>query len=309
MAKPSTFFKQFAHESAKPDAAPERLALFIAGMAYPDLNLEEPLLLLDRMAQRVAETVIQYSPGMDRAIQFLAIINHEFAFEGNRNSYYDVQNNFLNVVLEKRTGMPISLSVICMAVGRRLSAYGIDLKIDGVGLPRHFMARYEDEAGVWLLDPFNGEVITENDAGRYLGQMLYDERWDGTEIALPSEVFRPVSPNMVAFRMLNNLRIEYLHQENLLSAIRVLDYMLVLQPQDELLWRERALLHYQCENWELAERDIRRFFFLKDSLLVTFTHLIEENDHFDELMEDLGEEDHNLLYLLSDIEKHRTRLN
>lgn len=309
MTNSPSFLQQFMRESAKPDAAPERLALYIAGMVYPDINVEESLLILDKMARRAASLMIRYPPGLERAIQFLSVINQEFEFDGNRFNYYDVQNSFLNIVLERRVGLPITLSVICMAVGRRLPAHGIDIKVDGLGLPNHFMARYQDEGGAWLLDPFNGEVLLEEEVGDYLARIFYEDRWDGTEIALPPEVLLPVSPTMVAYRMLNNLRLVYLQQENLLTTLKVLDYMLVLKPRDEELWRERGLLHYQCENWERAARDIRRYLFLRGSLLVTLTHVPGEAESMNDLLNDLTEEDYNILNILSDVEKHRNRLN
>lgn len=352
MSQTSTFLERFSAEARRPNALPERLALYIAGMAYPDLCIENQLHILDRIAERVAISLETSLPGEQRALRFLSVINHEFEFDGNRTDYYDVRNSFLNDVLERRVGLPITLCVICMAVGRRLREKGFDISIDGLGIPSHFMTRYEDEAGVWLLDPFNGAIILPHQVGGYLSNML-DKQWGGAGITLPPNILNPVPSKMVALRMLNNLRVVFLHEENLLSAIQVLDYMLVLAPTDPELWRERGLLNYQCENWDRAERDLRRYFFLNGNLIATMgganfeldfnlpflfdsDSLSEfslgngstdedadsddfEDDDFDledddaddylDVFDDMSTEEQNLLYILSDIEHIRARLN
>lgn len=314
MPKFPVFLQLFSKEAAKVEAAPERLALYIAGMAYPDINIESELHILNRIAERVAFALADTPPGKQRAFRFLSVINHEFEFDGNRADYYDVDNSYLNVVLERRVGLPISLSIICMAVGRRLREQGYNITVDGLGLPSHFMTRYEDEAGIWLMDPFNGSVILPDEASGYLSKLL-DGAWGNPEIMLPPDVFKPVSPTMVAFRMLNNLRIIFLHEENLLSAIQVMDYMLALTPNDAQLWRERGLLNYQCEVWDRAERDLRRYFFLNQNLVVTLggadfeVSYDEDFEEYSQALDSLSDEDQNLLYILNDIEQIRSRLN
>lgn len=314
MPQKTAFLQLFSKEASKTDAAPERLALYIAGMAYPELNVESELHVLNRIAERMALVLADTPPGKQRAFRFLSVLNHEFEFDGNRADYYDVDNSYLNVVLERRVGLPITLGVICMAVGRRLREKGYSITIEGLGLPSHFMTRYEDEAGEWLLDPFNGMVILPSEVDGYLSQ-LFDAPHHGKELVLPPEVFKPVSPTMVAFRMLNNLRMVFLHEENLLSATRVLDYMIELTPSDAYLWQERALLHYQCEIWDRAERDLRRYFFLNDNLIVTLggadfeISYDEDFDAYTEALDNLSDEDQKLLYILNDVEQIRSRLN
>ncbi len=94
--------------------------------------------------------------GEPRAQRFLSVINDGLGFRGNRRRYYDPRNSYLNEVLERRLGLPILLSLICISIGRRI---GVD--IEGLGFPGHFMARYRDEVGVWLLDSFHGNVVSE----------------------------------------------------------------------------------------------------------------------------------------------------
>lgn len=308
MPSTPTLLQLFEREAAKVDAAPERLALYIAGMAYPTLNIESELLRLDQLARRAARSLADTPPGETRATQFLSIINDEFEFDGNHHDYYDVRNSFLNEVLDRKLGLPITLSVVCIAIGRRLHESGLDLQIHGLGLPNHFMVRYKDSAGIWLLDPFNGAVLVPNDAGAYLARMS-DDFWDGREVTIPPELLHPISAPMLAYRILNNLRVVYLHQERLKSVMWVLDFMLALAPDDITLWRERGLLHYQSERWDLAERDLRRYFFLKNKILVSFLHAEHSIVEHDEEIDQLSQEDQNLLYVLHDIEQILSRIN
>lgn len=314
MLQKTAFLELFSKEASKADAAPERLALYIAGMAYPELNVDCELHILNQIAERMALALADSPPGKQSAFRFLSVINHEFEFDGNRADYYNVENSYLNIVLERRVGLPLTLGIICMAVGRRLREKGYNITIDGLGLPSHFMTRYEDEAGVWLLDPFNGSVILPSEVDQYLSQ-LFDGPHHSKQLVLPPEVFKPVSSITVAFRMLNNLRMVFLHEENLLSTIKVLDYMIELMPSDANLWQERALLHYQCEIWSRAERDLRRYFFLNENLIVTLggadfeISYDEDFSEYTEALDNLSEEDQKLLYILNDIEQIRSRLN
>ena len=248
----------FGRELEKPDPNPERLALYIAGIGHPDLDVQSSLHLLDDIAARVGEKLFSFSPGRPRAEHFLSVLNSDLHFDGNHNDYYQASNSFLNEVLERRLGLPITLSLVCMAVGRRLG-----LKVDGVGLPGHFMARYEDEAGTWFLDPFNGKVMARADIPEHLSRIFRQP------IPMPAEAFNTVSADLLAFRILNNLRHIYLEDQNFTEAVDVLDYMLVLAPNEENLWQERGQLNFYLGNMEEGARDLRRYFFLRGLLLLS----------------------------------------
>ena len=148
-------------------------------------------------------------------------------------------------------GLPILLAVVCIAVGRRL-----DLRIDGLGFPGHFVAQFHQDRQVWLLDLFYGRVIPANDAERYLGNVL------GHPITLPEAARQPVDAQYIARRILNNLRSIYLVSGDSESAVRVLDYLLILMPSNPALWHERGMLHYRSMRWERSSRDLRRYCYL-----------------------------------------------
>jgi regulator of sirC expression with transglutaminase-like and TPR domain len=173
--------------SASEDDLPlDEAALLIAAHAYPELDIATELAVLDTLAQRCV------APTLD------ALLNHLFRrewFVGNRVDYADVRNSYLNEVLGRRLGIPITLSVLLMEVGKRLG-----LKIDGVGMPGHFLARCGD---VWI-DAF--------DAGRPLDRQACFElflRVGGTPAAFDPAFLEPVGPRSILARMLANLRVSY----------------------------------------------------------------------------------------------------
>ena len=284
----------FAAELNRPQPAPERLALAIAGLAYPTLDLSAALRQLDDLAAQMEEQLIHTRPGKERALLFLELFNSELGFHGNREHYYAADNSFLNCVLERRIGLPIMLSLLCMVLGQRM---GLD--IAGIGFPGHFMARYRDAAGTWLLDPFNGQVLDAEQAINYLNNIL------GQPITLAPDAYEAVSAVALAHRILLNLRNVYLGNRDHLLAARVVDYLLVLAPENPALWQERGLLHYYTENWEPAAHDLRRYFFLTGCLMLALGH--EPNG--DVAAANLDPQTQQLIGLYRRIEETRRRIN
>jgi regulator of sirC expression with transglutaminase-like and TPR domain len=288
------FVHQFAQSLRDPDTAPERLALAIAGMAFPTLDMAVDLQEIDRLAAVMRQRLADMAPGRVRAVRFLDVLNRELGFIGNREEYYDPANSFLNVVLRQRMGLPIMLSLLCVAIGRR-----IDLDIVGVGFPGHFMARYQDEVGAWLLDPFNGEVVDYPDADGYLSRIFQ------RPVTLPADVYEAISAPALAHRILNNLRNVYLSRGDYVMAARVMEYLLVLAPLRADFWHERGLLYYYSQEWEKAAFDLKRYFFLTGQLLVALGHApAGEPDHTTE-----DEQQHETIKIFRQIEETRQRIN
>ena len=242
---------EFAQELQRPIPEPERLALAIAHIAYPQLETEYYLHELDQLAKIMEKRLAVNEESKHQAHRFLRIFCQELGFTGDREHYYHPDNSYLNVVLERRRGLPITLCLICVAIARR-----IHLPIEGIGFPGHFMARFQDEQGSWLLDPFHGEVIAPDEAAAYLGRIF------GIQPTLSAENYRAITPEAWAQRILFNLRNTYLGNRDTLMTIQVLNYLLVLMPRHPALWRERGLLHHQNQIWLDAIYDLRRSYLL-----------------------------------------------
>jgi hypothetical protein len=160
-------------------------ALCIAAEAHPGLDVDGWIERLDRLAGRCPE------PTFDALRSFL--FEHE-GFAGNADHYDDPENSFLDSVVERRVGIPITLSVLMITLGRRL---GID--VQGVGMPGHFLVLDTERGDVWC-DPFNGGELLDPDGCRRRFEIVY-----GGASAFQLSYLAPSPPNAIVARMLANL--------------------------------------------------------------------------------------------------------
>ncbi len=245
---PATAVDALQHRFQAPDATPEELACAVARLVQPDLDAANCLRQLDALAAFVGRH-LELDAGHWTAQGLLDCLNGALGFRGNRDDYYDPRNSLLPAVLERRTGLPIMLSLLCIAIGRRLQ-----LRIDGVGFPGHFMARYQDHHGSWLLDPFYATVVAPDEVAAHLEMAL------GKPVTLPPAPWAPVTPAQLALRILHNLRNAFLERKELALVTRMLDALIAVEPEASQHWRERALLHYGQQEWEETQHDLRSYF-------------------------------------------------
>lgn len=252
----SEHLDHFARELASGTSTPELLALHIGGLVDPSLDVSRYLAGLDALADEVEDLLLPGLTGGDLAHALLHVLGEQMGFQGNQGNYYDPGNSFLHLVMDKRRGLPITLSLLYMAVGRRLGIH-----LEGMGFPAHFMLRYHDQGGSWLIDPFHRSVIREDDASSYLTGVFRQP------IHLHAAVVDyAVSTRGLLLRLLNNLRNIYLSNNIFHRARAVLDYMVLVEPNEPELWRDRGLLHMQSNELLSAENDLRRYFARRDRL-------------------------------------------
>lgn len=208
---------------ARDPAAPldiAEIALYLARDEYPQLDIEAHLGEINAMAHEARA----YVRG-DLAAQlhgFCRYLFHEMGFRGNPQNYYDPQNSYLNVVLERRTGIPITLSVVAMAVGNRA---GLD--IHGVGLPGHFIAKAVQEEEELLFDPFHGgRRLTVQDCEHLVNQTT------SQPFQIAAAHLRALPPAGMVQRMLNNLKAIYLGEADFARGIRIIERLRQLEPHN-----------------------------------------------------------------------------
>jgi len=227
----------------------DEAVLAIAEEEYPGLDVEEVLVRLDRLGQRVGER----SPVPGRAASTLGALRHvlveEEGLRGNERDYGDPRNSFLNEVLERRLGIPISLSVVWMEVARRAG-----LRLEGVGFPGHFLAKYASPGGLEIfVDAFHGgELLTGDEC-----VARYRARTGGRD--LDRRYLSAVAPRQILARMLHNLKRVYVERRDDVRAYWVLDRILMLTPGQLQALRDRGLVAARLGGAAAAERDLESY--------------------------------------------------
>lgn len=241
----------FAREVARPDAELDlgRAALLLAQEEYPDLDIEGYLQQLDEMAAAIAPRL----PEERYPLRVLKCVSEylfsELGFRGNQRDYYDPRNSFLNDVLERRLGIPITLSLVYLEVTARLQ-----FPMVGVGMPGHFLIRPEVEAAEIFVDAFHGgEVLFPEDCAERL-QEVYQQ-----PVQFEAHFLEPVSSKQLLARMLTNLKLIYLERQDLPRMLAAVERILLLFPDIPAERRDRGLLNYQLGNYDSATLDLERY--------------------------------------------------
>ena len=227
-----------------------RAALAIARIAYPDLDPAPYLRQLDDLAAAVRPRLYPQASPEAAVTELAGYLFGECGFRGNQEEYYDPRNSYLNDVLERRTGIPITLSLVLIETGVRLG-----LGIEGVGFPGHFLVRVAGSRGPLLLDPFYG--------GRPIGERELLARYRtfvGSDApALPPDALATTGTPAILTRMLRNLLRAYLDQKHHAHALAAADLLLVLVPDSADEVRVRGLLYEHLECFGAALGDFRRY--------------------------------------------------
>jgi regulator of sirC expression with transglutaminase-like and TPR domain len=227
-------------------------ALVVARLEYPALDPAPSLAELARLGARAGERLaaLGAAPTAARVAALNRVLFEEERFAGNRAHYDDFRNSLLNVVLERRLGIPITLAVVYMDVARRAG-----LAVAGIAFPGHFLLRAGDEAADSLvLDPFNAGT-TLDDAG--CRDLLANRM--GDEAVFDASLLRPCTPRQLIARMLNNLKRTYVELRSYPQARRVTDLLLATDPTLLPELRDRGLLAYHLDDYPAALRDLEDY--------------------------------------------------
>jgi len=233
----------------------DRAALELATIQFPDLEFEPVLDRLNELASQIGDRLRNFNDGRDFVETAQRYLFQELGFHGNEENYFDPLNSCLNQVLERRTGIPVTLSVMYMEIARRLH-----MPVFGISMPRHFVIEFNDGNYSAYIDPFHGgRTVTTRECFLLAGAP-----------ADPS-LLRRASPKQIVVRMLQNLQRIYLERSDWPRAVETLD-LLVLSathetPPDpvELAGRHklRGLLSLELKRHQAARADLETYLRLK----------------------------------------------
>jgi regulator of sirC expression with transglutaminase-like and TPR domain len=225
-------------------------ALIIAKDEYPELDVSRYLEQIDQFAIDVAERLEDDSDAETIISTLNDYLFEEQGFSGNMDNYYDPKNSLLNDVIDRRSGIPISLSIIYLETGRRL---GLDL--EGVCFPGHFLVRFNVGQGTIILDPFFGGVsLSEDELEFRLSRLTDHEMQEPLE-----ELLAPASNKSILERVLRNLRGIYMQNATHEKALNTCNKILSLTPSNAQEYRLRGSIYQAMECHSLALADFRRY--------------------------------------------------
>lgn len=225
-------------------------ALWIAQEEYSTLVPETVLQKLDEMAQQI-KTELPNPPYPLKVIQTI----NEFLFKrwgyvGNEAEYYDPRNSYLNEVIRRRKGIPITLSLVYLDI-----AHQLNFPMEGINFPGHFLIRpISSDEIEFFVDPFNGgEILFPQDCQNRLRQLV------GQDIELSSRFIQPITTQSFLVRMLNNLKQIYLSHQDIDRSLAACERILLVDPSQTEELRDRGLLYYQSGRWREARQDIGEY--------------------------------------------------
>lgn len=246
MAK-KDYFEKIARSPEKEVRLAEA-ALRIAADEYPRLRVKSYLSLLDDWSDnlRAECSGLRVQTQMDRLNEWLF---ETMKFSGNEEDYYDPKNSFLNDVIDRRMGIPITLSVIYLEM-----AWALGLEAAGISFPGHFLVRVMTEGTPVYVDTFHkGKIMTADGCMQFLRDLTEGE------LEFQESFLLTVSKRDILARMLRNLKRIYLEAYNFPKLIRVLDKLVLLTPDAPEEVRDRGIIHYQMKAFQYAQRDFETF--------------------------------------------------
>lgn len=227
----------------------DAVALDLARIEYPDLD---PTVWLKRLDEHAAAVYARSGASADGA-DFLQGLQEylvdELGFRGNRQDYYNPRNSCLNFVLDERMGIPITLSLVYMEIGRRLNR-----DVRGISLPGHFLVEFRHEGFSVYLDTYHG--------GRFLTrEECLGVAQQAAQITLTDEdpIFLGATKIQILLRMLNNLRGVYLERKNLDKALAIVDLLVLADRSTGAWYKQRAAIRIDLGDWDHAVGDLERY--------------------------------------------------
>ena len=244
--------ERFAELVAREQFSLAEACLLLAADAYPAVDVPGGIARLDAIAATVRGRLAADAAAEQRVAALNRHLYDELGFAGNRDDYYDPRNSYLNEVLERRTGIPITLSIVYLEVGRRLG-----LALQGVSFPGHFLVKLRLERGALVLDPFaRGEPCSERELRARIGRVM--PAAEAAKVDLQG-LLEPASSRDIVARVLRNLKAIYLKAATLGEALAVMQRMLLVVPESAAELRDRGLVYAGLECFRPAVADLQNY--------------------------------------------------
>jgi regulator of sirC expression with transglutaminase-like and TPR domain len=234
-----------------------RACLLIAEDAYPGLDVDRYVDELERLALRLRAHLSRTAGAEEKVVELNQFLFEELGYSGNSDDYYDPRNSYLNEVIDRRTGIPLTLSVLYMELGRK-----IGLPIEGVSFPGHFLVRVRMRGGMLVLDPFaGGEPQSEDELRARLERVIPRGATGRVPVRdLPLDQFlEPATNRQILARLLRNLKGIYKQAEMPERMLDVLNRALLVTPDSTSDLRDRGVVYQRLQCYRAALQDLRDY--------------------------------------------------
>lgn len=222
-------------------------------VAAEDLGESDVDGMIDKAGERLttlaesADAAVAPADGGERIAGLVRFLSRNCGFRGNQENYYDLDNSYLNVVLERRVGIPITLAIVYMEIGRCLG-----LEICGVGFPGHFLAAWNGPPRL-LIDPFHGSLLDEDDCAERLRAVT------GPQARFDPALLAAVTHRQIIVRVLANLKLIHFRAQRFAEALACSERILLVEPDLPSELRDRAVLYLNLECYAAACADLERY--------------------------------------------------
>ena len=238
-------------EGPEADIPLTEAALLVASHRYPDLDVRHYLDVIGEFGSALAARVDSDSAPADRVVALNHYLFDELGFKPNAEDYYDPRNSYLNQVVDRRTGIPITLSLMYMAVGTH-----VGLTFNGVCYPGHFLVKCALPDGMIVLDPFSkGRSLGISD----LQNRLRETRGGEVSRAIVAGLLIAASKREILLRMLRNLKAIYLRRNDLGNAIAIMNWIVAADPGHAAEIRDRGLIYQELDCFRAAASDFEHY--------------------------------------------------
>ena len=215
-------------------------------LEYPDLDLSEYVQKLDQLGEDLKNSVSEVKNPTYLVSMLNEYMFDTLGFSGDRDDYYNPKNNFLNVVLDKKSGIPITLSIIYVELARHI---GLDLR--PVGFPSHFLVKFSEEL---ILDPYNGgKLLSIEDL-----QEILDRNFGGS-VEFSQDFLNEIGSEQILIRISKNLKNSYTQSFNYAMAMHCINMILGIEPDSPEEVRDKGVLEARLSNYNLALRALNRY--------------------------------------------------
>ena len=223
-------------------------ALLIASTEAPDVDIDGVLTNLERMAAAARARIPEDGNELQQLNAVTDLLFGVIGLAGNRDDYYDPRNSYLQHVLDRRLGIPITLSLVCIEVGRRAG-----VPIVGIGMPGHFVIRHRNEPN-FFVDSFNGGLLLSQDE---CGSLMREAAGDA--VRLEAHHLDPVTPREILARMLRNLKAIYWDREEFDQCIITIGAIMAVLPDKPEEQRDRGVVHLKAGNHRQSAEDFAAY--------------------------------------------------